>query len=244
MIQKPLRTPCVLNRSHPHAKGLKASYLANDYGCANMVDYYGENTVSLTGTSWGDEGLVCTTASHYGLLTNTSASVVDSDCGTISMYFKSYSAITDGVAHSLFGQRAAVGDEGDFIIVKQPTNVFAFGFDDNVGVHYVAIANTDIPNWQTGSQITVQWDTNNVIYDNKNLAINIDGEYKTPSASVNATSWNSFTVATNLSVLNDYEDLANRFANGVLKYMHIWDYVVPVGMLKDIKVNPYSMYET
>lgn len=211
-----------------------------------LFDLSGNNkNVALTNTTWGRDkygyAIEVNASGEYGTLINSSPAVVDSEKGTIVLYFKSNLVFNDGSIHFLFGSRGAGNTVGDFWLTKWSSNVLYFHLTDAVAAHYINFDSTHFPNWQTGHQITVQWDRNNAIWNSDNLVLLVDGVYRTPTGQGNETGWNSFTVDTPLGILNDAEN-TSRDADGLLSYLDNYKEVLSQSAIRDIYRNPFCMF--
>ena len=196
------------------------------------------NVLSVVNASWVADGMQFDANGEYASLDNTNQ-IVNSEAGTIVLWFKSLSSFGDSSAHTLLGKWGGVSTNGDFTIIKSGGNKFFFWFVDNTTFHYIRFALTSFPTWQTGSFIAAQWDRGNAIYDSKNMAININGNYITPDASANATSWNQFTVASDLYIGNDASQ-TDFYCNGIISDSRFYNKVVPEDTIADIYENPYD----
>lgn len=235
--QKPMMWS-VINKHHPHAKGLTAAYLFNDYGCKTAHDYYNENDILLTNTSWGDSGLIADANGEYGLIVNTDDRVINANAGTIIICAKNYTTFGDGVGRRLFGNAIA----GGVYLAKQPApeNFLNFWLRRPSGYKYIVTLN-NVPTWNDDTVYVVSWDRLNQIYDSKHIAIGLNGVYLVPDSSTNVSAgWSSFNVLDNLAVLSDYSNF-NYPWTGVGKYMFIFNYALPEFLIKDIYENPYDM---
>lgn len=231
-------TPVEIDQNHAHVSGLQAAYIFNN----TCKDYRGNfNLNPVTGTY--DTGLRTDANGEYANLDNT-AQVVGPDVGTIVLKFTSDSAFTDSATRNLFGSWFDTSSTvGDFSLVKIAGNILLFYiFDiDYANRHHVYLNPASIPNWQTGTQISILYDKDNVIYDSKNMAFNIDGSFVTPSGSKDADGWGTYTV-NDLYVGNNKKD-TNEFANGVIEYLYIYNTVLSAATLTDIYGSPYAMFK-
>ena len=239
MNMKPFYSPCEINKNHAHAEGLTALFLFNENqgnSCRNLIE--DENNISLSNTSWVDLGIESNSNGEIGTIDNTNQ-IVNSDCGTIILKFKSNVSFNDGLNHFLFGQLGVSNNVGDFYLFKNGVDLYFLLYDATT-FHYVILKTSKVPNWETGTQITLQWDRNQSIFNSDNMVFNIDGEYATPDLSGGETSWSTFTVNSSLSILNDLLN-PTWFANGCIEYLNIYNKIVDVNILKDIYQDPYAM---
>jgi hypothetical protein len=238
--QKPLRSS-VLNRNHRHAKGLQAAYLFNDNATKVWDFTRSGNTLDVVNASWVADGMQFDANGEYASLDNSNQ-LINSEAGTIIICLKSLSVMDDGITRHWFGNRGATVAEGDFFIYKSSfQGRLRFGFGDSSGTHRIGILPTAVPNWTDKTQLSVQWDRSNNIFDSKKLAFNIDGNYVTPDSSIGATAWNSFTVNNLLTVGNDISVLSNE-ANGIISCVYIYNIVLNETELKNIYNKPYDMF--
>ncbi len=202
-------------------------------GYANDLTGNGHDIV-VTNADFVAGGLRTNANGEYGTITNTAEAVVNSDRGTVLFYFTSLSAFEDGSDRCLFGHTSAPS----FFIKKNnstPSYVLLF-FNDGSTSHYILLYTAKFPDWTTGFQLAMQWDKDTAIYDGKNIALNINGVYITPDNAVNPTSWSDYDPG-NLGVLNDLDDTTD-YANGVKKYMQIYNTVKTAPELLAIYNNP------
>jgi len=244
MSTKPAETPLRnIDLGHSHSDGLQAWHLYNEQG-GEVFDWtQNGNDLEIVDAEWVSDpdvesGLQFDANGEYAAFDNTDQ-VINSEVGTIIIKFKSLSSFGDSSARTLLGKWGGVSTNGDFTIIKSGGNKFFFWFVDNTTFHYIRFALTSFPTWQTGSFIAAQWDRGNAIYDSKNMAININGNYITPDASANATSWNQFTVASDLYIGNDASQ-TDFYCNGIISDSRIFNKVVSEDVLVDIWENPYD----
>jgi len=238
LLAKPLETPAYLNMLHPHADGLVASYLFNERG-GKVFDYTrNQNYLSITNATWAANGLQFDASGEYASLDNTNQ-VVNSQSGTITIYFKSLSAFNDNGARTLFGSYSGAVGVGAFVLVKTAANALMFIMHDGT-FHYIRMNSAPVK-WQTGFYLTIQWDRQNAIYGGYNMAFNYDGKYITPDTTLNATNWNNYTINTPLGVGNDITATTNH-CNGIISEGNFYNKVLPESTLKSLNDNPYSMY--
>jgi hypothetical protein len=243
MYEKPMETPHIeLPLGHPHLDGLQAWHLFNEQG-NKVFDWTGNgNDLSVVDADWYGDGLRFDANEEYALLDNTDQ-IINSEVGTMVIRYKSLSSIYDGENRSLFGFRGAANDNGDFWVVKSTGSDVYFIITDNVGPHYIYAVDTFFPNWENGFQLTLQWDRSNAIYTSQKLAINVDGNYVL-TGYVNATAWNTFTVASNLAIGNDYDDILvenpTSHCNGIISDFRIYNKILNTDMIKDICENRYE----
>lgn len=229
--------PVEIDQNHAHVTGLQAAYIFNN----SCKDYHGNFNLSLVNGTY-DTGLRCDATGERADLDNT-AQVVGSDIGTVVLKFTSDSVFADSASRGLFANWGGSNDEGDFFIFKNSANTLLMGFVDDTGSHRIVIGSSDLPNWQTGTQIAMQWDQSSTIYDSKNIACNVDGSYVTPGGSTSPTSWNSFTVG-DIDAGNDNASGSGAFfANGVIEYLYIYNTVLSEATLADIYSSPYAMFK-
>jgi hypothetical protein len=239
LAKKPHRSPCYLNRIHPHANGLRAAYLFNDNGSKVWDFTRNGNVLDVVNASWVAEGMQFDANGEYAELDNT-GQIVNSEAGTIILYFKSLSAFNDNAIRSLFGYYVW---EGSLCLQKYSNNLLYVLLVDGGGAsHYVYFDSTKVPNWTTGTCIAVQWDRQNVIYDSKNIAMAVNGEYKTPTNSAGATSWPTYTINSNWYVGNNAGG-TTQHCNGIISYCDIYNRVLNETELKNIYKKPYKMFQ-
>ena len=238
--QKP-NIDAVLNDQHEHSKGLQASYLFNQKG-EKVFDYTkNKNELSVVNASYVADGLQFDANGEYTLLDNTNQ-IVNSEAGTIVMWFKSLSAINDSVIRGLFGYRqVAVLALGDFSLYKHPSNHdLYFLLRDGSGVHYISIANSNLSDWQSGVCIAMQWDRSAIIHNNK-MEILVCGEYITPNSTFNQNSWNMYTISNDFYIGNTHPTDA-IVSNGIISQVNIYNTVLSESTLKSIKKKPYDNF--
>lgn len=239
-FHKPLQSPCRINMAHPHAQGLVFCSLLNDYGCKSTLNHIDYNSFGVNGGEFLENGFVSDGANHGIILTNTNARYIGSSVGTLIMGFKSFSVMTDNTQRYLFGRFGGVWSEGDLGITKTSENKLFCTFRDSSTHRYIRIENNRLPTWTTFTQIAYQWRVSQHIYDDKNLAININGSYLIPDLSRKANVLLSSNMADNYSIGNDYSDMS-QYANGVIYYIYIYNEVLSEVLLKDIYNYSYAM---
>jgi len=223
---------------HPHADGLVASYLFNERG-GKVFDYTrNQNDLSITNATWAANGLQFDASGEYASLDNTNQAV-NTESGTITIYFKSLSTFNDNLTRTLLGSYAGAIGLGTFVLIKAGANALMFIIHDGTS-HYIRRDSAPI-NWQTGFYLTIQWDRQNAIYGGYNMAFNYDGKYITPDIVSNATSWNNYTINTPFGVGNNALKTSNH-SNGIISEICIYNKVLNETELKNRYNNPFAMY--
>jgi len=222
--------------------GLKAAYLMQE-GADSSIAYddskQGHDIPLTNVTLDGDTGLDVDANGKIGLLDNTDDAVVDSEAGTIIMRFNSHTSFGNGQQNLLLG--VVRENEGDFYLLKNVNNMY-FLLRDDTATHFITVVSAQVPNYQSGTTIAVQWDRSGVIYDSKNMAFNIDGSYVVPNASARADSWNSFNLIDSVGVLND--PLTTNFkADGICNYKYYFNTVKTEAELAAIAANHYIILD-
>jgi len=222
---------------HPHTDGLVAHYLFNGRALSVSDLTQNQNDSDVVGAEYVPEGLRFDGNNKYSALDNTKQRV-NSEAGTIIIKFRSLSSFGDSVSRCLFGSYGTSA-EGDFVVLKLSDNNLYFLLRDTGGEHWVRIS--EPPGWETGVQVSVLWNRSKAIWNSDNMVININGVHTTPQASGSETSWNSFTVTSDLYVGND-ADNTNDESNGIVEWLSIRNKVLSAGQLKDIHEDPYNMF--
>ena len=237
MIQKPLATPLILKKEHPWVKDLVACYVMNDYGCKSVSDLYSlNNSLSLTNTTWVQDGIEIKNNGEFGIF-NNSNQLINSTCGTILLYFKALTPFNEVVKRSYFGN--STSGIGQFIIYKNTGNELIFLFQDNIGVHWIKNNSSYFPSWTDGFQLGILWDKNTVI-GGYNLSFSVNGINIAPHQASSAYSWNTFTIYSNLGILNNIDGLTN--SNAICKYMYIFNTTLSENKQKLFFQNPFDIF--
>ena len=242
ILKKPCETPSRLNLAHPHAQGLVASYLFNGQG-SKVFDYTcNQNELSVVGASYVADGVQVDANGEYASLDNTNQ-IINSEVGTIIIWFKSLSSIADSVIRGLFGYRPASGPvNGTFVVYKHPTLDDLFFMLRDTSNRYVSIDGALLlSNWQSGFCVAVQWDRNAIIENNR-MEIAINGERIVPNASAGQTGWSTFTVNSTLYVGNTHPTDA-IVSNGIISQVNIYNTVLSESTLKNIHQDQYAMFD-
>jgi hypothetical protein len=239
MIIKP-RLSCVkLNQTSVYSKNLEADYLFNHNG-HKVIDFTkNKRHMDIVGADWYAGGLRFNASGERAEFDNTDQ-IVNSEVGTIIIWFKGL-GVLGGTHKALFASYGLSTAQGVFAVFAYASNTLAFIFADNVTYHRIRISSSQVPNWQNGTMIAVAWNRTNDVFDNKKMAIAIDGQYKIPDLSTNASSYNSFTVNTPLYVGNDALD-TTKHCNGIISDLSIYNKVFPEKMLKKIYTDNLERY--
>jgi len=239
MIGKPANIGCYLNKEHPHADGLVASYLFHEKTGKLVANYCRNETDSLY-AEWTPYGAKADSNAKYGVIDNTGEKLINSAKGTIVCGMRSQSAFDEGVLRKYFGN--STSGAGLFRIYKNTGNTLIFMLEDSVGVHWIKNISSSFPNWTTGNQVSFLWNRTQVIKSIYNMVISVDGVHETPNSHYLATGWNAFTVYDTMYQFND-QDL-DAHSNSELKYQYIYSKDLSERVLKSIKESPYEMFET
>lgn len=215
------------------SKGLVAAYNKQVSG-ASWLDLTGkEHDIVLTNTTWVADGLGAKVPSARGNLSNIGNTVLNSQAGTVVFYFVSDSAFGDGINRRVFGNSAS--GLGQFYLYKNTSGFLYFSFYDT-SYHYVSNKVATFPHWSTtGHQIAIVWDRSSAVFGAHNMIINVDGVHVTPFSSAGTTSWSSFSVNTDLGVLNDH--VGTFYANGAMAYQYIFNKALTATELTAINAN-------
>jgi len=242
MNQKPLRSPCFLNKSHPHAKGLGAAYTMND-NSKFVYDRTGHSlNMNIIGNTCTPKGYSSDSNSDYGLISNINNALVNSEVGTVIFKFKCFQDITTIANFRLLSNAGLSNNYGDFLSYKGTTGSYYYFILNDGSLHYIYIAPENLNNWNTsGHQITLQWNRNKNLLGTDKMLINIDGKHISPSGSANASSWNNFTIHNTLSVLGDKDNLLWS-AHGIMYYLYFYNYALPENLIYSIYKKPYAMF--
>jgi len=237
MNMKPFYSPCEINKNHAHAEGLTALFLFNENqgdSCRNLID--NENNISLSNTSWVDLGIESNSNGEIGTIDNSNETIINSIEGTVIAYFKSFSSFNDNLIRNIFTNNTNNG----LIFGKYSTNTLWLYFSDGSTSHYIQVAGSDVPTWETGVCIAWRWDLNNALQGANHLAISINGVLVTPVSAVRATTWATTAKVANIGILNDYSTVTNE-ANGELQYLFTYSKAIPDNLVKSIYETPYAM---
>lgn len=236
MFPKPIETPKRnIRPGHSHADGLKAAYLFNERG-TSVFDYTrNRNSLDVVNATRVANSLQVDANGEYASLNNTNQ-IINSDTCTIIMRFKSLSAFTDSNHRFMI----YASSTPNIYIAKLNSNVLKVNLSNGSTSRSVEIGSAKVPNWQVGTTIAVQWNKYASIYDSKNIALNIDGSYVVPDSSSNATALDSFTVPSNVILLN--HSLLTLFANGILEYLYIYNRILIASTLRGVHNDQYAMF--
>ncbi len=240
MIAKPSIGNDAINWNHPHTDGLVLASVINNNGLV-LNDLVCDNNISLIDTAYTNEGIEATVSGSYGLINNTNEKIFNDNVGTIIMYLKNYSSFDDSLRHNIFGVNFTGTSTPGIFIRKDANNVVNLYSSCSTHYNALTVKEENFPNWETGNQIAFQWDKNNYIFDDKELAINVDGFYVYPRLSVVITPWTNFIFPQNVGFLNQYTDDTNPF-DGECKYLYIYDRILTADELSSIYLNPYAMF--
>lgn len=236
--QKPVRTPLFINKQLIQELGVTALYLMNDYGMRNVHDFSERNhTLVLTdGTIWNNRSLVVNSANEYARMVNSDNRIINSDRGTIIVKIKSFQTFNDALDHYILSTTTA--GEGFFILTKNSQNRLYFIFQDSVGQHIIRVNSPEVPNWETGTFLAILWDIDNAIAFSDNMVFNIDGKHTPPVAASGETAWNSFTVHTDINILNGILP-ATYFFDGSMELCYCFNKVLSEAQIVKINDDPY-----
>lgn len=239
MIQKPPRSPCVINRAHPHAKGQKVSFLFNDYGCSAAHDYSNgyRDAALVGGATLGAGGLLCNSSGEYGHITDGNQ-LIDLNAGTVIITLKSLSIASDNKTRYLFGNTRS--GSGKFYISKHLDNTLRCYFIGVSASHYIIVSHTKLLNWTTNCQLAFVWDLNNVVAFGYNMGLNVNGVFVAPDSANRAISWTPTLLFSDIIIGNSYAD-TTIYSNSIIKSLSIYDYALTESLLKGIYQNPYDM---
>lgn len=193
------------------------------------------NNISLVNTSWVGDGIEADGNGEYGSIDNTDDAVCNLSAGTLILHVTSNSPFNASV-ETFFGYNS------NYSILIQKVSSSLNIYIRDTSWHYVRILPASLPDWTSGQQIAFQWDVDNVIHDGKNLAINVDGSYITPSASGLATSWAVMPTPSTLSVANELPG-GNYNFDGVIEYLMLYSDVKTAGELLTISNSPRAVVD-
>jgi hypothetical protein len=199
------------------------------WNCSGVTaaDYLGDSAPILAGggeayvTGIYGNGLECKDTGEYAYI--KSANNINPAQGSISFWFKSNAAFSDGQAHMLFGISGAGDSPDDLVILKWTNNYlyFEIGEEDETVVwsNYTTSSIID-DNWTSWNHYRFTWDSAGLsapqrmsVYKNRILV--------QPNAVISAP-WIPGAIATNLGIGNDYGNTA-RDMDGVMDELYITD---------------------
>lgn len=235
-IKKPLASPRLpIIPEHPHAKGLKASYLFNERGksVADWTD--NRNTLDVVNASYVADGSQIDANGEYVNIDPINYDL-KSDEGAIVFCFKSLSAFADGVDRTYFNQTGT----NRIFIRKFSSNVLRFYIFDGA-TRYIDINNIDNYNTEF-NQIAFVWNRTTNVFNSKKMAIAVNGEFVVPSGSSAATTINNVTFETNMCVGNPSPSTSTSPINGIIKHLNIYNHSLLENTLKSMYENQYAMF--